>query len=98
MCSRVHLLSSFTDGNLDYTRMHELSLEREEVSGVELSDLRYIALQIVTHDCSPDDNYGMPFARKQAAIESLPGTLLVVGEGTVTGLAHRLHHSRGWRD
>ncbi|KAF8354550.1 hypothetical protein PRIPAC_96173 [Pristionchus pacificus] len=61
----VYLLSAFADGNLDYTRVHVLSLENPG--------------QINTHTCHADPARGMPPARQQAAIDSTSGYILVAG-------------------
>ncbi|GMR61735.1 hypothetical protein PMAYCL1PPCAC_31930 [Pristionchus mayeri] len=61
----VYLLSAFADGNLDYTRIHVLSLDSPG--------------QINTHTCHADPTRGMPPARQQAAIDSVSGYILVAG-------------------
>lgn len=56
----VYFLSASPDGHLDYSRIHILSLQSQ---------------QLTTQFCQPDPTRGLPSARKQAALDSTQGGL-----------------------
>jgi len=60
----VYFLSASPDGHLDYSRIHILSLQSQ---------------QLTTQFCHPDPNRGLPSARKQAALDSTAGFILLAG-------------------
>ncbi|KAI6239133.1 hypothetical protein M3Y99_00616700 [Aphelenchoides fujianensis] len=60
----VYFLSASPDGHLDYSRMHILSLQTQ---------------QLTTQFCQPDPGRGLPAARKQAALDSAAGFILLAG-------------------
>jgi len=60
----VYFLSASPDGHLDYSRLHILSLQSQ---------------QLTTQFCQPDPARGLPPARKQAALDSTAGFILLAG-------------------
>lgn len=54
----VYFLSASPDGHLDYSRIHILSLQSQ---------------QLTTQFAQPDPQRGLPSARKQAALDSTSG-------------------------
>lgn len=60
----VYFLSASPDGHLDYSRLHILSLQNQ---------------QLTTQFCQPDPGRGLPSARKQAALDSTSGFILLAG-------------------
>ncbi|KAI6177567.1 hypothetical protein M3Y97_00921600 [Aphelenchoides bicaudatus] len=60
----VYFLSASPDGHLDYSRIHILSLQNQ---------------QLTTQFCQPDPQRGLPSARKQAALDSTSGFILLAG-------------------
>jgi len=60
----VYFLSASPDGHLDYSRIHILSLQSQ---------------QLTTQFCHPDPIRGLPSARKQAALDSTAGFILLAG-------------------
>lgn len=60
----VYFLSASPDGHLDYSRIHILNLQSQ---------------QLTTQFAQPDPSRGLPPARKQAALDSVAGFILLAG-------------------
>ncbi|CAJ0934594.1 unnamed protein product, partial [Mesorhabditis belari] len=72
----VYLVSAAPDGHLDYSRVHVLNLQTRQIN---------------THQCRQDPGRGFPPSRKQAALNSVPGYILLAGgEVEANGDVHRL--------
>uniref|UniRef100_A0A9J2PYC5 Uncharacterized protein n=1 Tax=Ascaris lumbricoides TaxID=6252 RepID=A0A9J2PYC5_ASCLU len=61
----IYLLSASPDGHLDYSRIHILQITGQS--------------QIRTQMCTGDPQRGTPCARKQAALDSISGFILLAG-------------------
>lgn len=70
---KLYFLSQSPDGNFDSSRIHTLEIEGQH--------------QLYTMICSPDPGFGVPCARKQAAIDSVAGSGKNFNEFAIYGLS-----------